>query len=334
MSKTDVTTSSAECVKLWSEQLYRDTTKEIYWQKFMGTGSDSVVNVKTSLEKKKGDRERFAIRMRLEGDGRTEGQVLEGYEQSLTTYTTDVTLGLLRQAVRDDGSMTRQRAMFDVTQESLDALKGWTAEKLDEEAFDAITDSPTKIFYGDGTSTASVTTSGVLTPTMISKMKTWCMTGGARSQTPLRPVKVDGKNYFILVVHPDVAYSLKADSTTTINWNLLQREANDRGKTNPIFTGALGVLDGVVIHEHEDVPIVTNWGAGANVPGAQCFMMGAQALIWAWGERPTIVKKKFDYDEEDAVAMRTIFAVAKPVFNSLDYGSVGCYVARTQVSDA
>ena len=61
MSKTGFTTNSAETVKLWNEKLFRDTVKASYFSRFMGTGSDSIVQVKTDLESGKGDRVRFAI---------------------------------------------------------------------------------------------------------------------------------------------------------------------------------------------------------------------------------------------------------------------------------
>jgi len=332
MSKTGFTTNSAETVKLWNEKLFRDTVKASYFSRFMGTGSDSIVQVKSDLESGQGDRVRFAIRMRLSGAGVTEGQTLEGNEESLTTHTTNLTLKQWRHAVRDDGAMSRQRAMFSISEESQSALMDRTTEKIDQECFDAYTDSAaSKTFYAStATSDATLTTSMVMTPDLISEIKAWAVTGGNRSQTPLRPVRINGKNHYVLLIHPDVAYDLKQDTT----WNNAQQNANIRGNSNPIFNGALGMWDNVIIHEHENVPIVTNFGAGSNVPGAKCLFLGAQSLLWAWGKRPSVVSKKFDYENECAYATSMTYDVAKPVFNSLDYGSVALNVARTQISDA
>jgi N4-gp56 family major capsid protein len=332
MAKTSFSTNSAETVKLWNEQLFRDTVKASYFSKFMGTGSDSVVQVKTDLEKGKGDRVRFALRMRLEGAGVSEGQTLEGNEESLTSHTTNLTLKQWRHGVRDDGAMSRQRSMFSISEESKSALMDRTTEKIDQECFDAYNDSaPTKTFFGGtATSDATLTTSMLLTPSLISKMKAYAVTGGNRTQTPLRPVMVGGKKHYILLIHPDNAYDLKEDTT----WQTAQQNANIRGNGNPIFEGALGMWDNVIVHEHENVPIVTNFGSGANVAGSKCIFLGAQSLLWAWGERPKVVEKKFDYDNECAYSMGMIYDVAKPVFNSLDYGSMALHVARTQIADA
>ncbi len=89
-----------------------------------------------------------------------------------------------------------------------------------------------------------------------------------------------------------------------------------------------------MIHEHENIPIVTNWGSGSNVPGAKCVFMGAQSLVWAWGKRPYVTEELIDYENEHGYAWNMIAGVTKPVFNSKDYGSIGVYVARTQISDA
>jgi len=332
MSKTGFTTNSAETVKLWNEKLFRDTVKASYFSRFMGTGSDSIVQVKSDLESGSGDRVRFAIRMRLDGAGVTEGQTLEGNEESLTSYTTNLTLKQWRHAVRDDGEMSRQRAMFSISEESQSALSARTTEKIDQECFNAYTDSAaTKTIYGGtATSDATLTTSMLLTPTLISKLKAWAVTGGNRSQTPLRPVRINGKDHYVLLIHPDNSFDLKENTT----WQTAQQNANIRGNSNPIFNGALGMWDNVIIHEHENVPIVTDFGSGSNVPGSKCLFLGAQSLLWAWGQRPKVVSKKFDYENECAYATSMTYDVAKPIFNSLDYGSIALNVARTQISDA
>lgn len=339
MAKTAFATDNALTKKLWEEKLFRDTVKESYFMpRFAGKDSTSLVQVKEELTKTKGDKITFGIRMRLSGAGVTSGQTLEGNEEKLTTYSDDVSLELYRHAVRDDGSLTRQRAMFSITDESETAIKDWGAEKIDKLCFDALDTSPTAIFYTASgtlyktataaTATAAITATDLLTPTIISRVRVWAKTGGGRAQTPLRPIKVNGKLYFVLLVHPDVMSDLKLDST----YAQAQREAEVRGSENPIFSGAAGIWDGVVVHEHENIPITTTWGAGSNVAGARCVLMGAQSLCWAWGKRPEVVMRDFDYGEEYGHAIKFMAGVVAPQFNSLRYGSIAVYVARTNIS--
>jgi N4-gp56 family major capsid protein len=138
MAKTIFTTSNALTKKAWEEKLYRDTLKEAYFSRFMGKNADSLCQVKNEFLKDKGDLITFGIRMRLAGSGVTSGQTLEGNEESLVTYSHTVSLEQYRHAVRDNGALDRQRAMFSIDEESMAALKGWGSEKIDQLAFTAI----------------------------------------------------------------------------------------------------------------------------------------------------------------------------------------------------
>jgi len=269
--------------------------------------------------------------MRLTGAGVTGDNTLEGNEEKLQTYNHDVVLEQYRHAVRDAGGMTRQRAMFSIDEQSKLAIMDWGSEKLDALLFSAIDGSPTKqLWGGSATSKATLTTSDTLTEWLISKAKAWAITGGNRGQTPLRPVKVGGKNYFVLVVHPDVMYDLK-QSTAFLN---ARREAEKRGSENPLFTGSSAIWDGVVIHEHENCTIGTDAGSGGNVPYANCYLMGAQSLCLAWGKRGSVVQETFDYGNQHGYAYGMICKASKPSFNSKDYGSLHIQIARTQIADA
>ena len=287
--------------------------------------------------------------MRLQGAGVTGTTVLEGNEERLTTYSNSVSLQQYRHAVRDDGELSRQRAMFSISDESRVAIKDWMTERIDQLKFDALgigagtTVEPSKIFYktsataflATGTAATAKTAlsatsgAGFLTLNFISFIKAWAKTGGNRQQTPLRPVKVNGKEYYVLVVHPDCLFDLKASS----EYQQAQREAQERGKDHILFTGASAVWDGVVIHEHENCEIRAD-GGGASVPWARAAFLGAQSAVWAWGKRPEVIEKDFDYDNEKGYAINMIAGVARSRYNSLDFGSLGVYLARTNVSGA
>jgi N4-gp56 family major capsid protein len=331
MAKTTFATGDALTKKLWEAKLFKDALKQIWWGKFMGEGSDTAVQTKNDLTKSKGDKITFGIRMRLTGDPITGNNTLEGFEQKLTTYDCSVTLQRYRFGVRDDGALSRQRAVFDISAESEQALRDQGSEYIDQLCFDTITGSPTKVLYGgDATATTDIETADKLTPALIAKIATGAKTGWGRAYVPFRPIMVDGRAYYVLLVHPDVMYDLYQDNTFT----QAMREAEVRGKENPLFFGSKAIWNGVVIHEHENVPIYTTWGSGGTVHGAKNIFFGAQALVWAWGERPSVVGKMFDYDEEQGYGWRMTSGVAKAKFNSLDYGSAAVYTARSEVSDA
>lgn len=330
MSKTAFSTSDAQVKKLWEEKVWRDTVKEAYFSRFMGETSNNMVYVKNELTKSQGDNITYTLRMRLEGAGVTSGQALEGNEEKLSVYSDSVSLEEYAHAVRDKGPLDRQRAAFSIDTESLQAIKDWGSEKINTLCMNALfSTTSTKIFYGgSATSTADITANDKVTPELISKVKTWAKTGGNRSYIPLRPVKVDGKPYLVLFCAEDVLFDLKR------NDEFIQavREAEIRGKDNPIFSGAYAIYDGLVIHTHEDVPCYTTWGVGGDVAGSYCAVIGAQSLVWANGMRGKVVSDEFDYGREHGYSYQMICGVDKPVFNSKAHGSVLIGVARTNIA--
>jgi N4-gp56 family major capsid protein len=330
MAKAAVATGSSGKQQVYEEMLFQDTAKEAYFQRFMGGGNDSIVNVNTKLTASKGDDVRFGLVKRNTNRAIVDG-TLEGNEQNLTDLYDNVTIHKYRLGIRTEGEMDVKRPFWDLNSTMRSNLKTQGGEEIDQLCMDALVDSPTKIFYGGAaTSTTTLTANDKLTPELISKAKTWAKNGGNRAQTPLRPVRVDGKNYFVMVVHDDTLFDLNRNS----EFNQSRREAEVRGKENPIFTGAYAVHDGVVIHSHENVPLTTDWGSGSDVNGSKCTLMGAQSLLWAWGRRPRLVEADFDYENEVGLEWSMLAGVKKPKFDSLDYGSIGVYVARTKISDA
>lgn len=338
MAKTTVATGATNARVAYDEKLFRDARKSSFFDKFMGENASSMVQVKSDLEKNKGETVKFSVRMRLAGAGVTEGQVLEGNEEALTFYTNSVTLAQYRHAVRDDGEMDRQRTAYDIDEEAKAAIMDWGAEKIDALCFNALLSSPTKTFYLDSSGVVAAgsaataksglhATSSKITPAFIRAIKTWAKTGGNRSYIPLRPIRIKGKDYYVLLTHPDCVYDLKNNST----YEAYVREAAERSDENPLFTGAVAIVDGVVIQEHENCTIALD-GGGGSVAWAKGAFLGQQALLWAWGKRPKTIEKDFDYEDQIGHAWKIVAGVTKPIFNSLDYGSLGVYLSRTSIS--
>lgn len=330
MAITGFTTSDAAKKKLWMEKLYRETLKETFLTQMgmMGEGEEYIIESKTNLEKQKGDEIDFFLIPKLSGSGVTDGETLEGKEEQLNEYNYSVVLSRYRHAVRHD-YMSDKRVFFSITDEGARALRIWGTEKIEQLVVDAIVAAPTRTMYSaDGstmlttttfaTAKSALTTSSLVTPKQIQFAKAWAATGGNRTQNPLRPVRIKGKMYYVLMIHPYVGYDLKNDAT----YAQAQREAQARGNDNPIFTGALGVWDNVIVVESEYIPLASDAGAGANVNWANCQLLGAQAGVVAWGDRPDIVSKDFDYQEETGQAYRMTMKAAKAKFNSKDWASI------------
>lgn len=343
MAKTAFTTNSAETRKKWNEKLYRDWMKEAYFPRFFGSEMDGLVLEKTDFLKEQGDEITFTLIHRLTGSGVTEGITLEGNEEALDPTSFSITLEENAHAVRDRGPLDRQRPGFSIDEKSDKAIRVWGAEKIDEKCFTAMDLSPSVIFYTTANSTvynatstlatakAAIDSNEVITLNLISFLKAYAKTGGNRAQTPIKPVMVGGKPYWIMLTHPDSMFDLKTSSA----WQQANREARERASENPIFTGAVGVWDGVVIHEHENITVGADAGAGGDVAYCQAHFMGMGALAVAWGKRPFVVAEEFDYKREHGFGLDMIFAAKKPQFDysgtTKDYGTFMVMLARTNV---
>lgn len=345
MAKSTITSQGNFAKRLYSEKLFRRNVADSYFSRFMGESMDSMVYVKRDLEKGKGEEIRFGFVPSLSGGGVEEGQQLEGNEEAINKYKHDVRLKQYRHAVRDDGEFSEQISFFDLRQEEKTLIQEWGSTKIDQLCFDAVNDdtNTSHILYAEasagnftvGTTPATVkaaltsATNCALTLDLLSDISTWAETGGNETIVPLRPLKVDGEEMFVLLCHPDVLATLRKTS----DFKQAMREARERGKDNPLFKGAEAVWANIIIHKHRRAHKATDGGAGAQA-WAKCALLGQSAVCMAHGKAPKLTPKNFDYDNEYGIAWSMIMKAEKPMFNSATYGSVSVYVTRDQISDA
>lgn len=313
MGNTTFAKSNALTQKVWSAQLMKEAMKDVFLSKFMGTSADSIIQTKTELEKGKGDKITVGLRMRPTGAGQSSQTAitLEGNEEALTFYDFAVELTEYGHAVRAGSKLDLKRPAFDLRTEMKDALKEWLADKIETLLITALSASPTTHRLKDKTASGS----GNLSVANIQLLKRQAMLASPK----IRPVKIEGGEYYVMLAHPYAIKTLKADT----DWKNSQLYANIRGKDNPIFNGALGMIDGVVIHEYDRSTLLTTAGE------ARCLLLGAQAGLCAWGQMPSWYEKMFDYERIPGVATDFMGGFAKTVFNSEDYGVMAMDVSYT-----
>jgi len=153
----------------------------------------------------------------------------------------------------------------------------------------------------------------------------------------MRPIKIDGENHYVLFIHPWQAFDLKNNAT----YAQAQREAQIRGRSNPIFTGAMGVWDNVIIHVHEYVPFLDidvagnnfyskDVGIDAGVDAFRALLCGAQAAVLATTKKSFIMREKdFDYGNKVGHSTGIMGGVQKITYNSVDYGVIALDTAAT-----
>lgn len=345
MADTNYGVNHPLAIKKWSPELMTEALKKTHALQFMGKGKDSLVTIKTDLTTSDGgDRIRVGIRSQLKGAGIQGDNTLEGNEEALETFYQDVFIDQLRHAVRSGGQMSEQRVPFSVRDEAKDGLADWWSDRIDTWFFNQLcgftaqTDpryygfnAPTApdtdhVSYGDSGSTSE----GSISASTVAEFNLAhidnAVEKGKLAKNALRPIKINGKSHFVMFIHPYQVTSLRKRTTTGL-WQDIQKAAISGGQTsdNPIFTGALGMYNNVVLHESTRIPAITT-AAGANT-GRRAVLCGAQAASIAFGRKygkNTFSWKEelFDYENKLGVAAGCQAGMVKTRFDNSDYGTV------------
>lgn len=351
MAETLFAVNSQQTVKIWAKRLMREALKETFISRFMGESKDSLVYVKDELNKSAGDQIKYSLRMQLAGDGILGDATAEGNEEELTIYQDSILIDQLRHQVRSGGRMSEQRVPFSVREEALDGLRDWWAARIDQSFFNQICglSTETRLNYtGNNTPTApstgriflgsqatSTTASFTATSSNSASAKGVIFQLGvidkainaAKIATPLiRPLKVEGQYKYVAFLHPNAVRQLKGAplSTGQITWFDIMRARAEGGDTkmNPIYNGALGEYNGVILHESVRIPgLSTDGNVKFNV------LCGAQAACFATGredkdQQMKWVEELFDYENKLGVSAGMIWGLKKTVFNSVDFASI------------
>ena len=301
--------------KVWAKKVWHEGLKESYFDKFTALDGSNVVHKSEDLKNVKGDSVVFGLMMNLSGQG-VEGnqRKLTGAEEALNIYDFTVNTQLVRNAVSryeaDD-----QKTQYDMLKEIKGALKQWLSDWLDNKLINRLSYNPSngEVLYASAAGTqSSITANDKLTTTIISRAKRKAMMHAPKVQ----PIKVDGMDKYIMLVHPWAARDLKDDP----KWLAAQQNANIRGSKNPIFTGALGEYDGVILYEYERV-LSSNIGASsANV--CQNLLLGKQAACFAVARPAKHIEQTDDYGNIAGNGIAFYGAVEKTNFNGKDYGVI------------
>lgn len=291
--------------KAWAKDTWTTALNNIFFGKFMGPSVDNIIQVKEELKKEAGDSITMRLLMKLKGDGVTGDNTLEGNEEAMQYRDFTVTVDQIRNAVRLKGKMEEQKTSADMRKDAKTALANWLTEYIDGQFFKKLSANPTAdrvVYAGGKTEKDGITAADVFSTDVIGKAKRIAMTD---SNAKIRPVSVNGKKFYVMIIDTWQARDLRKDE----KWLQAQEHAQERGDDNPIFTGALGTYEGVVIHENEQC--IREAGT---VKIGHALFLGAQAGVLAAGSEPTWQEDDFDYHNQKGFSIGRIFGVAKTQF--------------------
>jgi len=345
MAVTSFATGDALAVKLWSKKVAVEALKQTWAYKFMGKDDSSINQIFDETQKGPGDRIRIPLRRLLSGSGTQGDATLEGGEERINYFHDDLYINQLRHAVREGGRFTRQLVPFSVREHARLSLQDWWADRIDTWFFNQIcgntnqsdtrytgnqsaiaADADHLIYAGGASTDASLSNSAsykfslTLIDVAVEKAKTL--------EVPIRPVMVNGEAKYVLFLHHYQATDMRLNASTG-QWLDIQKTAMQGGNVskNPIYTGALGEYNGVIIHAAHRVSGFSAGTALSANTGRVAVLAGAQACAMGFGrgsgpERYEWVEDYFDYENQFGVAAGCIAGLKKTVFNGSDFATI------------
>ncbi len=350
-------------VERWDNEYTSEYFQQNPFTPVMGTGPNSIIQVKEDFEKAKGKSMTLALVGRVADDDGVEGSdLLEGNEEGMDTRSFTFNINKRRKGVTfaeidefDVAINLREAAkdvLMDWSQEStksrilkaLGSIDGTSYASASETAKDTwLASNSDRVLFGASTannsgndhsaSLANIDTADALSPTSLSLMKRLALakrtTAGKRKVAPIR-VAGENRRYFKVYAGPRTFRDL-ANNTTIQE---AQRQVQLTKENNRLFQGGDLYWNGMIIHEVDDIEPITGVG-DSGIDVEPVYLCGAQALVYGIGRRWRTKTKTFDYGDKYGVAVEEICGIHKCRYGSgvddlddpVDHGVVTGYFA-------
>jgi len=153
------------------------------------------------------------------------------------------------------------------------------------------------------------------------------------------PVEIGSQPKHVMYLDPSQVTSLRTNAGSG-GWLDITRAAMQGGEVtkNPIYTGALGEWNNVILRQSQDITLGVHSSTGAAVSNTRrAVLLGKQAAVCAYGGANPDGKSKYRWSEELfdhgrllEVGAWSLFGCKKVRFNSIDFGTivVSTYAAR------
>lgn len=362
---TDFGALSTAQKRLWSAEIWQAGRDQNFWMSggFVGDSTGSIVQrVRDLTETERGKICTMQLVGDMVGDGVAGDNLLSGNEEPLWNDSTEIRIDQLRNGVRSKGRMSEQTTVIRFRTVGKEKLSFWLADKIDELMFltaagipytsnldgstragtsqlptlsfaqDVVAPTSARRFFAGGVAgTGSLTAADKVSWNMLVSAQAYA------KRKRLKPVRSGGREYYCVLLSTEQMRDLKQDS----GYQTIVSRAGPRGDSNKLFQGAIAVVDGLIIYDHQKVPntlglaAASKWGAGGLIDGAQGLMLGAQAMGFAQiGNLMVEESDTTDYQNRPGMAIGRILGLLKPTFKSIfdantkqDFGVISLYTA-------
>lgn len=334
MAYVEILTANGLTETKWNNDIFTEYLGQLFWSPWMGSSSDSVIQVKDDLTKGAGDTLKLGLRGQMQGGKVTGNSKAKDNEGTVYFHYQSIVIDNVRHVIKiEDIPMSTKRVGFDLLVAAKEALQDKASRDLDSEITLQLCDSTARgtgrYLYGAATINYSAThatglatidaTNDILTTSMIDISKR--MAKLAPSQTAkVRPMRVKvGKNneeWYVFVGHTYPIRDLVNNDAAFRNAQLLL-PPNTANRDSIIFSGNAfkGSWNGTLIYDYENITLETNTNS---IQCAHNLLLGAQAASVVWGQRSKFGEEFSDIGHDVSYETHEIRGVDKMYFTRTD----------------
>ncbi|WP_336276966.1 phage capsid family protein [Bartonella sp. CB178] len=350
MQKNHVKLNDQKVSSVRSKLLSKEISKIMPIASLIGRDSNSVIQLKEETNKESGDAVIFNLRGYLRHNGENDSDRIKDNEEYLYFISDRVAIDELSHAVRvqSDGTVN-QYTIRDLRSEVENALVdrhadrlttmfffhvcGYTANYIDighekimlkpvHYGFNRPTPPTDKrIIRPNGkTADGDLDKNDIFDLELIDKA-----VDRAKLENPkIKPVRVGRENLYVLYMYPTQVVQLR-NSTEKERWiEITKAQYHGNRVKHPLLDGAIGIYNGVILHETECVTAGIQLGeddGGTPVQNVRrAVLLGAQSAIMAVGKNRgeadyQLVERVFDHDREFEAVAKIIIGMKKTRFS-------------------
>lgn len=349
MASTDFAVGDALAVKLWSRTLSLQSLDATDIKPLIGNDENAVLQMKSELAKGPGDQITYGLQIQLQGAGFTENELAEGNGESLAIYSDKLTINELGHVVgvKSENTIDAQRVPFDMRAQARMGLRDWYAKRFSTSFFNQIcgntfvtntkftglqaTLTPTTVGnrilrQSSYTDDASLTSNDVFTLDLIDKAKEQAISPPLDSNNNptiprIRPIMVGGEEKFVFYMHDYQVTSMRTNTGSGQWLDITKAAYMGKGEKSPIYTGALGEYNDVVIRRAIDIPNGISNAGVQQTSTRRAVLMGAQAGMIGFGQKNAPAKLRwneelFDHKRRLEVSAWSIWGLKKTQFGT------------------
>jgi N4-gp56 family major capsid protein len=353
MAQTNFAALTPQQKLVWCRDTWSAARDQMFVKRFLGTGDNSMIQRITDLTKtEKGEQVIMHLVADLVDDGVQGDNEREGNEEAMQSYSQIINIDLLSHGVRNKGKLADQKTVIRFREMGMDRLSYWLANRVDQLTFltlsgisyaftnngktrasstfanltfagDVAAPSSLRSLMWDG-SALQVSNTANVASTYVPSYKMIVDSMAYAKEHYIKPLMSGGKEYYVMLVHPQTLAALKKDADYQ---RAVVALAQKQGEDSPWFTGGTVTIDGAVLHEHRLVYNTkgaasgSKWGAASAVNGTRTLLCGAQALGMADLGPPEWDEKTFQYNSQQGINVDKMFGLLKPKFYSIYDGS-------------